>query len=556
MNKLAVALLRQSDPRQQLQGDSLEDQKIQVINKAKTLGITEDEIEFFELVQSGSGAIQPAQQVIDYCKQNKNIKYCFIVRIDRFTRGGHRWYWILKDKLTELEIKLVDTEGRISLNNVNTLEHLNVKYKWSEFNPSENEEMLAAEFAKEKVREQLTRMIGAETRYTRAGYWTAGAPPHGYQSKRVDTVDSKRRLILRPLEEESKYTLLMYEKAAEKRLSPEQICEELNGLGYRSRKGKKLTPKQLDKYLSKPIHCGIKTGIRAGKQEEPIKFVGEPILSIELWNKANEGKWNIFEDDFGKINIARGAVPSYLQTKNIYDDLFPHKQSVACPICKKPFLASTSSNKSGKFYSFYHCSNGHKWFGVRLNTFNTTIESFVKEVKLTDEYIKKLRESYVRQYEALRSTSLGASMVLDKKIAGIKKKQVELSQTIKLIHTPSLIANYEEEYKELENDLKQLQVARNKQEAQKAKIQLAINSFWYYLEHMDELILKPVIPSQSGKLFALLFRERPTYKELTDGTPKLASIFTKKTPKSLSVSRLRVELRTYSLRGNCSNQLS
>ena len=55
--------------------------------------------------------------------------------------------------------------------------------------------------------------------------------------------------------------------------------------------------------------------------------------------------------------------------------------------------------------------------------------------------------------------------------------------------------------------------------------QKIINCFWYYLEHLDELILQPDDATQSAKLFRLIFVETPTYEELLVGTPKIDRVF-------------------------------
>ena len=77
----------------------------------------------------------------------------------------------------------------------------------------------------------------------------------------------------------------------------------------------------------------------------------------------------------------------------------------------------------------------------------------------------------------------------------------------------------------LENELGLLQAGRNKQEKEKSNAQEIINTFWYYLEHQDELILQPSKPIQSAKLFSVIFTQTPTYQELLDGTPQIASIY-------------------------------
>jgi hypothetical protein len=99
--------------------------------------------------------------------------------------------------------------GIISQNRINTLEHLGLKYRWSEYSPSQKTEFLEAERAKDELRDIMSRMIGAEIRYTRLGYWMR-RPPYGYQNVRVETGNGKR-YILEPHPVESEFVRKMFE---------------------------------------------------------------------------------------------------------------------------------------------------------------------------------------------------------------------------------------------------------------------------------------------------------------------------------------------------------
>ncbi len=154
MKYQAVALLRVSSTKQGLQGDSPDDQKTQIEIRASTFNIKADEIKYFKLIQSASGEIQPAQDVIDFCLNNK-VQYCFIKSIDRFTRGGADFYPFLKNQLIKLGVQLIDVFGIINPTEVNTLAHLGMSYKWSKYHPSYTSELLEAERAKSEVRDIL-----------------------------------------------------------------------------------------------------------------------------------------------------------------------------------------------------------------------------------------------------------------------------------------------------------------------------------------------------------------------------------------------------------------
>lgn len=113
---------------------------------------------WFEFTESGSGEFdaQPLLKALDYCKtSDKKIKYFFIKSIDQFTRGGSAIYSLLKMQLAKYGIQLVDCQGIISNQSINTLGHLGVEYPWSVFSPSFTNELLTAERGKNEVRDIL-----------------------------------------------------------------------------------------------------------------------------------------------------------------------------------------------------------------------------------------------------------------------------------------------------------------------------------------------------------------------------------------------------------------
>ena len=141
----AVAAIRVSSVRQGTDGDSPEAQKEQIASFAKLHNINLKKI--FVFLESASKANQPMQEAINYCKDPKNDIQLFIIKsIDRFTRGGATPYDQLKMQLEKYGVKLVDIYGVISQQKVNTLEHLRVKYRWSEYSPSQKMEFLAVSY--------------------------------------------------------------------------------------------------------------------------------------------------------------------------------------------------------------------------------------------------------------------------------------------------------------------------------------------------------------------------------------------------------------------------
>ena len=226
----AVAAIRVSTTKQGTDGDSPEAQKEQLERFAKVHNINIKKI--FIFMESASKEEQPMQKAVDFCKSPKNDIQLFIIKsIDRFTRGGSYSYDHLRLQLEKYGVKLVDIYGVISSQKVNTLEHLGISFDWSIYSPSKKTEILEAERAKDELRDIMSRMIGAEIRYARMGYWVREAPM-GYVVEKIETPNGKR-CVLKPHPLESKWIIKMFELRCRGTFNDHQIVDEVNKLGFK-----------------------------------------------------------------------------------------------------------------------------------------------------------------------------------------------------------------------------------------------------------------------------------------------------------------------------------
>jgi DNA invertase Pin-like site-specific DNA recombinase len=303
-----VLAVRVSTPGQGIDGDSPEAQIEQGQRHASFHSM--EIIKTLQYLESASKAIQPMQNVVDYCKTHaEEIDVVLVKSIDRFTRGGSTVYDQLKMQLAPLGIDLVDMQGVISNAKVNTLEHLGMSYEWSNHFPSRKTELLEAERAKDEVRDILTRMIGSEIRYTQLGYWSRAAR-YGYQTQKVETPNG-RRVILVEQPEQAPIIRKMYELRAQGNLSDDDIAAEMNRMGFktpikviRSKEdrvtivkrvgGKLMTGKLLRAYIKKTIYAGVNT--EKWVNSKPVKCKFDGLVSYELFNQANRGKIVITEN--------------------------------------------------------------------------------------------------------------------------------------------------------------------------------------------------------------------------------------------------------------------
>ena len=532
MKTKAVALLRVSSDKQGMEGDSVERQK-EEISKTLVGKYNAPVVKWFELTQSATKEIHPATQVIEFCKSNPDIAYCFVTYIDRFTRSGSYWYQHLKAQLAKYGVQLVDLGGVISTKSVNTLESLGKEYNWSTYSPSLTAEILEAESSRDEIRKILTRLIGSEIRYMRMGYWCARIP-EGYLTESAET-DNGKRCVLKPDPLTSAHFLRMFELKIQG-LPDQDIVRRINSLGYKSRrlnrrdennkvvgyKGQvQLTVKQLNKFISNPIYALISTHKWL---EKPSLMRGTPIVSIAMFNKANRGKIAIVNDD-NQIQVLRGEKLERFTRKCKINPLYPYKQYVLCPQCSYKLKGSASTGKLGKKHPAYHCSLGHPSFRVRLKDFNETIESFVTRVNFSDEFKKKLASITLEELQKRITSTAKDSVLSDKTVSQLKSEKQMIVDTFKNLSSPVAIKALEEELEKVEFKLLEATQERDNKEDEQLNLETLFNHCKYYIEHLEELILGGTDPIQNAAFFGLIFDKLPTYEELKHGTPSLAPLF-------------------------------
>ena len=529
----AVAAIRISSLKQGLQGDSPEDQKEQLERFATSHNINIKK--FFIFIESASKEQQPVQEAIDYCKKTKNdIQLLIIKSIDRFTRGGSYLYDHLKQQLEKYNVNLVDIYGVIGNQQINTLDHLGVEYSWSKYNPTKKSELLEAERAKDEMRDIMTRMIGAEIRYVRMGYRVRRSP-YGYRNKKIET-EHGRRVILKPKKNEAKFIRKMFQLRSRGTLNDRQIIKKINKLGYKSRKqfkrdpadrtktigetgGNTLVLLQLWRYISNPIYAGV--SFEKWTRKQPIKTKFKGLVSINLFNKANKGKLTIIEKN-GKIVFYKKQPPKYLTNKQVQNPKFPYKRVVLCPHCQKPLYGSASKGKSGKYYPAYHCNKRGHYFRVPSQEFNDTIKSFVKELKITPEYVEKLNK-YVLDLWAKRQTEVKTdNSQIDQQISSLKFQTKSIVDKIKMLSSETAIKYLETDLIEISNRIKSLKDGKKEQQQNKTDMAVIMDNVSYFLEHFEKLLIDTKKPLKKAAYFSLLFDQLPTYQELLSGTPKLA----------------------------------
>ena len=560
-DKNAVLYCRVSTEKQAKDGESLETQeKInRGIAKAKDLNILPNG-EVFKETFTGSKMERPIfDEMMRFIKVSSvQIDYLIVRDIDRLTRGGAGDYQKIKKELGKFGVELIDSYGFIQPA-VNSLAHTGQEFDWSKRSPIQMAETFKAEMASDERSTILTRLIGAEILLTQKGFHV-GRPDEGFVNIKTN-VDGKKRPIQIACPERSKFVVRMFELRSGGMLVDKDIVEQLNAMGYRTRKSNKwnkehtkiightgdnlLTVKQFQKIIKKPVYCGFTC--KKWTNFKLVKSQYDGLVSINTFNKANKGKVYIEDKGDENFELLHNYHPhQIIQKRSKYNPLFPYKEIVLCPTCNKPFLGSSPSGKSGKGFPTYHCARGHKYFGVKKKTFDDNFESVIKELNVDTRRLKAIEVALRSVYKSRKEEVEEFSDKVEDNIEILKKKQETNLDTLKM--TNSNVVR-----RKLEKDVEKLEEQIIKAEEQKKDNKLSTGSNLsdflkyakYLMEHHEEILLNGDNPILRKHLMSLVFDSFPTYDDIVNGTPEISFIFAKQkemaTAISLSVARRGIE---------------
>lgn len=525
----AVIAIRVSSDKQFQEGDSPEAQREQLEQLAGNLNARIKKV--FIFAESGAKINQPMQEAIDYCVDRRNNIQLFLIKsIDRFTRGGADFYGPLKRQLDAIDVSLVDKYGVISQQRVNTLEHLGVEYSWSNYSPSQKTEYLEAERAKDELRDILSRMIGAEVRYTRLGYWMRQAP-YGFTSEKIETRNGKR-VILKEHPTEGPLIRRLFELRAAGILHDKEIVSELNNMGFRTRlhyirdkhdrskivgkRGGNLLDKDaMDLLLRNPIYAGINN--EKWTQGNPVRTVFDGLVSIKVFNAANRGKIAITERDDG-ITITKEAVPTHQTNKGIKNPEFPYRKFIGCSKCGSPMYGSSSKGQNGTLYPAYHCSKGH-YFRVPKAELEATVVEFVKHISLSSKQIELVSNAVMGEWERRQQHVEAAMARYDQQIKELELEAEVTVRKLKMVESETAIKYMEADLMNIEQKVRNLKVEKEKKATEEpVDMGKVMKRVKYFLENLDELLLKQIDPVKKAQFFGVFFDHIPRYEELKSRT--------------------------------------
>jgi hypothetical protein len=549
----SVAYARVSDP-SQIQGTSEENQAMVLKKKASELNapLWPDGNTFME-VRTGSENSRPVYnelftKVKKAKKQGINIKYFIIHVIDRFTRGGAVAYANMKADLYEIGVELVDVYGIIQPTQ-NTLGHLDLEFKWSTFSPSEIGEMIMAIYAKVEKRNILTRMIGGEAIVSRKGYRVRPALD-GYVNKRIvyDEAQGKTATIQVPDPERAKYYEALFEFLDNPLISQEEAVAKVNAMGFLSKLkrrwnkektkiighygNKPLTLKQAQKSVSYPEYAGVENERWTGAK--PMKTPYPGLVSIDRFNRVNArvNKGRVFIKELADSSVEIVNNSHKQPKRRLKNNLeYPYRSIILCPLCQKPrrFKGSAPRGRHGGRYPTYHCSYGHKYFGIAKNVFVKNVESYIESLRLTSPFFDLLEEFLIKKFEQRRN-----EIKTFKEHVETNTKELETELQAVLTSYESATTDIIRNHLEKRANSLELQIKKSKEQISESDT-ITKNELHTFLLFVKKIVEHPEIHGQilennqdlekQRAYFGLIFKQNPTYSDILSGTPELTHIY-------------------------------
>lgn len=533
--KFGIALLRVSTDKQFHHGDSLDTQKTRVDMAAERDGV--DIVRYFTEHYSGRKTDRAViEELLSYLDQHVGeIDVVYIVQIDRFTRAGSDIYLFLKKQLLKRGVQLRDSMGTIQ-KSVNTLEHVGFEYDWSVVSPNRTTEVMQAEHANIEINHILTRTIGQQIKLAQEGYQTRSAS-FGFRNVKIVRPNGRDATIMEAMEPEATWVRAIFVLRAEGQLTDEDICGRINQMGYKSRimhrrdkntgevigttGAKALTPKQLQRLVAKPIYCGIRVG--KWTHGEPIRAAFEGLISIDLFNRANHGAVTISKHSDGALSITYGK--SRKRATHSENKEFLLRHVVMCPECEKPFWASKSRGKTGKYWGYFHCARTHKSISISQNEFQETVGSYLDSLEAKPGFLGLFKE-VIRETWIDKNKSLEEELqAVEEHVKTLEMRQQNILGRIAISNSAIVQAKLEKEVDDIETAI----VQAKKQRPNPKLTEAQIDQFFHVAKNRLELPRKYVeranTKAKIEKTWQTIFQSPPSYDDLKSRTPRLTLLY-------------------------------
>lgn len=313
-----------------------------------------------------------------------------------------------------------------------------------------------------------------------------------------------------------------------------------------------LSAKQLQRFISKTTYAGIICEKWTGNKPLIGKFEG--LVSIETFNRANQGKVRINKIKPNEVTLTYGddnLAKPVKKRRAKYNTRYPYKHLLLCPECKKMGVdkilkASTPGGKKSR----YHCDRGHPYYEVTLKELHQKFEVFVDDLEFSKKYVSLFQEVFMRTYRKKRADTIKETSNINQHVSSIEVQQSNIADKILSLTSEVMIKKLEDKYEELELEKEKARHQRSEAELAEDTAREYLKYASHLIEHPKKLLIDQENLHRQEAMFALVFKNLPTYTEILNRTVDLHPLFKLKrdsvTTKSRMVNPLGSGWNTYS----------
>lgn len=542
MKKNVIIYCRVSTDKQSKTGESLEVQEEQCRDYCKRNDY--QVLAVFSEQFTWTKAIRPkVEEALDFIRHSElKIDHVIVLKIDRVSR----WWIVIHDsfkkKFQDLWVSLKDTHGVIwEDKNVVEIEWINTdKYNWSKTNINQIAENVTVMMSENERNTILQRLLWQAIKNNKRGYKVRNSE-YGFRNTKVITEFWKKTIqVDNP--EESIFIKKMFELKARWDLKYQQIVDEINLMGYKWRtKVKwnrektqaiwtywwaKLDIRQLQRYLSHPVYAWVIC--EEWTWHKAVKTPYNWLVSIDLWNRANRGKYKINFINNDEIYIehykweTKLEAPIVQKYKN-YNPEYPFWRVLKCPLCWWHLTAEKSRSKNWEYHYYYSCRwkhwTKHQNYGLRREEINNYIEKLFYSMKFDKKTMLIFGEISENIFEIRKNEMLKKNELILQNVQQLETKKKHITDNIwNILNFPDLLEAQNEEVKRIKNEIDKLKslklniwegigLDRFKERCKKT------------LEHLDKFVLQREKPEVIQLIFDIAFEWNIEYEKLQSRTP-------------------------------------
>jgi hypothetical protein len=319
-------------------------------------------------------------------------------------------------------------------------------------------------------------------------------------------------------------------------MSDKEIIDDLNLRGFQTRihyvrskhdrtkvvgkrGGNKLDKDAMDLLLRNPIYAGIIK--EKWTDNKPVRASFEGLVSIETFNAANRGKVVII-DKGSELDMKIEAAPPHQVNKGIKNPEFPYRKYIGCSKCGSAMYGSSNRGYNGSLYPSYSCSKGH-YFRVPKAELESTVLDFIKRISLSEQQIEIISNAVMTEWERRLRSVEDDIAVFDKQIQELELDAEMTVRKLKMVESETAIKYMEQDLLSIEKRLRELKAEKEaKMTEEPADMGKIMKRVKYFLENLDQLLVKQIDPIKKAQFFSVFFDRIPTYEELKTGTENSA----------------------------------